>query len=90
LNQIATKCKQKSYVFRVKKSSPRHSHFTCSAPVASTSALRLRRGQSIGSGLVEGTIKQMVNLRMKQTGVRWRLEHVGPFVELRALAAGPE
>jgi len=40
--------------------------------------------------LVEGTIKQMVNLRMKQTGVRWRLEHVGPFVELRALAAGPE
>lgn len=53
-------------------------------------ALRLRRGQSIGSGLVEGTIKQMVNLRMKQTGARWKLEHVGPFVELRALAAGPE
>jgi hypothetical protein len=53
-------------------------------------ALRLRRGQSIGSGLVEGTIKQMINLRMKQTGARWKLEHVGPFVELRALAAGPE
>lgn len=53
-------------------------------------AVRLRRGQSIGSGLVEGTIKQMVNLRMKQTGARWKLEHVGPFVELRALAAGPE
>lgn len=53
-------------------------------------ALRLCRGQSIGSGLVEGTIKQMVNLRMKQTGARWKVEHVGPFVELRALAAGPE
>ena len=53
-------------------------------------ALRLCRGQSIGSGLVEGTIKQMINLRMKRTGARWKLEHVGPFVELRALAAGPE
>jgi hypothetical protein len=53
-------------------------------------ALRLRRGQSIGSGLVEGTIKQLINLRMKQTGARWKLAHVGPFVELRALAAGPE
>ncbi len=53
-------------------------------------ALRLRRGQAIGSGLVEGTIKQMINLRMKQTGARWKLEHIGPFVELRALAAGPE
>jgi hypothetical protein len=53
-------------------------------------ALRLCRGQSIGSGLVEGTIKQMINLRMKQTGARWKVGHVGPFVELRALAAGPE
>ena len=31
-------------------------------------AARLRRGQSIGSGLVEGTIKQRVNLRLKRTG----------------------
>jgi hypothetical protein len=53
-------------------------------------ALRLYRGQSIGSGLVEGTIKQMINLRMKRTGARWQVKHVGPFVELRALAAGPE
>lgn len=53
-------------------------------------ALRLRRGQSIGSGLVEGTIKQLINLRMKQTGARWKLDHVARFVELRALAAGPE
>jgi hypothetical protein len=53
-------------------------------------ALRVRRGQSIGSGLVEGSIKQLLNKRLKQTGARWKVEHVGPFVELGALAAGPE
>ncbi len=53
-------------------------------------ALRLRRGQSIGSGLVEGSIKQLLNKRLKQTGARWRVEHVGPLVERGALAAGPE
>lgn len=49
-------------------------------------AARLRRGQVIGSGLVEGTIKQRVNVRMKRSGARWLPEHVGPFVELMALA----
>lgn len=53
-------------------------------------ALRLRRGQSIGSGLVEGSIKQLLNNRLKQTGARWKVEHVGPLVELGALATGPE
>lgn len=53
-------------------------------------ALRLLRGQAIGSGLVEGTIKQLVNLRMKRTGARWRVGHVGPFVEFVALADSPE
>jgi hypothetical protein len=53
-------------------------------------AVRLRRGQSIGSGLVEGSIKQLVNKRLKQTGARWKVEHVGPFVEFGALATGPE
>ena len=53
-------------------------------------ALRLRRGQSIGSGLVEGSIKQLLNRRLKQTGDSWKVEHVGPFVELGAFAAGPE
>ncbi len=48
-------------------------------------AVRLQRGQVIGSGLVEGTIKQRVNLRLKRTGARWRAERVGPFVELLAL-----
>jgi hypothetical protein len=53
-------------------------------------ALRLRRGQSIGSGMIEGTIKQLLNRRLKQTGARWKMEHVGPLVELHALANGPE
>ncbi|MFO0846639.1 MAG: ISKra4 family transposase [Gemmataceae bacterium] len=53
-------------------------------------APRLYRGQAIGSGLVEGSIKQLVNLRMKRTGARWRVALVGPFVEFVALADGPE
>lgn len=53
-------------------------------------ALRLRRGQSVGSGLVEGSIKQLLNKRLKQTGARWKVAHVGPLVELAALAASPE
>jgi hypothetical protein len=53
-------------------------------------AARLRRGQSVGSGLVEGSIKQLVNLRMKRTGARWRVAGVGPFVEFVALADSPE
>lgn len=53
-------------------------------------AERLAAGRSIGSGAVEGTIKQQVNLRMKRTGARWRAEHVGPLVELRALSHTPE
>jgi hypothetical protein len=53
-------------------------------------AVRLRRGHAIGSGLVEGTIKQRVNLRLKRTGARWRPEGVGPFVEMLALTDTPE
>lgn len=52
-------------------------------------AERLAAGRSIGSGAVEGTIKQQVNLRLKRTGARWRVEHVGPLVELRALSHTP-
>ena len=53
-------------------------------------AVRLSRGQSIGSGQVEGAIKELVNLRLKRTGARWRWEHVGPLVELIALSDTPE
>ncbi len=53
-------------------------------------AARLHRGQSIGSGLIEGTIKQYITRRMKRSGARWQPEHVGPFVELAAVSDGPE
>ena len=53
-------------------------------------AVRLHRGQSMGSGLVEGTIKQRVNPRMKKSGARWRVENVGRFVEICAIADSPE
>ena len=49
-------------------------------------AVRLLRGQAIGSGLVEGTIKQRVNLRLKRGSARWLVEHAGPFVELMAMS----
>lgn len=52
-------------------------------------AERLAAGRSIGSGAVEGGIKQLLNLRMKRTGARWRVEHVGPLVELRAASQTP-
>lgn len=53
-------------------------------------AARLRQGRSIGSGMIEGTIKQMLSRRLKQTGARWKTGYVAPFVELVALNAGPE
>jgi len=51
---------------------------------------RLRSGRSIGSGLVEGSVKQLVNRRLKLTGAKWRVEHVGPLVELAALIDTPD
>lgn len=53
-------------------------------------AVRLHRGQAIGSGLVEGTIKELVNLRLKRTGARWQARRVGRFVEFLALSRSPE
>lgn len=53
-------------------------------------AVRLLRGQAIGSGAVEGAIKQLVNLRVKRTAARWSIAGVGPFVELLAMADTPE
>lgn len=48
-------------------------------------AARLRRGASIGSGMIEGAIKQLVGRRIKRTGARWKTEHIGPMVELISL-----
>jgi hypothetical protein len=51
---------------------------------------RLACGRSIGSGLIEGSVMQLVNRRMKLTGARRRVEHVGPLVELAAVIDTPE
>jgi hypothetical protein len=51
---------------------------------------RLAGGESIGSGMVEGRIKQLIKSRIKQTGAKWRKEHVAPFVELINLVETPE
>ena len=48
-------------------------------------AARLRRGASIGSGMIEGAIKQLVVRRIKQTGARWKTDHVSPMVEFISL-----
>ena len=44
----------------------------------------------MGSGLVEGSIKQLVNRRPQRTGARWRADHAGPLVEMIALADTPD
>ena len=36
--------------------------------------------------MIEGAIKQLVGRRIKQTGARWKTEHVSPLVELISLA----
>ncbi len=41
---------------------------------------RLGRGQSIGSGMVEGACKTVVGRRLKQTGARWRVRHAEQMV----------
>jgi hypothetical protein len=64
--------------------------YLASHPTRLDYAGRLSRGQSIGSGQVEGAIKELVNLRLKRTGARWCVEHVGPLVELLALSNTPE
>lgn len=46
----------------------------------------MQRGRVIGSGLVEGTIEERVNLRLERTGARWLAARVGSFVELLALS----
>ena len=51
---------------------------------------RWAAGRDIGSGRVEGSIKQVVNRRLKQTGARWTVRHVGPRVELVALLDTPD
>ena len=45
-------------------------------------AERLRAGQAVGSGLVEGACKQVIGRRMKQTGARWRVRRANRMATL--------
>jgi hypothetical protein len=49
-------------------------------------ALRLRRGQPIGSGLIEGACQQMIGRRMKQTGAQWKVDNAHRMALLCSLA----
>lgn len=49
-------------------------------------ALRLRRGQPIGSGMIEGACKQMIGRRMKQTGAQWDVHNANRMALLCSLA----
>lgn len=46
---------------------------------------RLHRGQSIGSGMVEGAAKNLIGRRLKQTGARWQVENVNKVAQLCCL-----
>ncbi|MBE7248931.1 MAG: ISKra4 family transposase [Actinomycetospora chiangmaiensis] len=46
---------------------------------------RLREGRSIGSGMVEGSCKTAIGLRLKQTGARWRVRRVERMASLCCL-----
>jgi hypothetical protein len=48
-------------------------------------AQRLARGQSIGSGQVEGACKNLIGRRLKQTGARWRVRRVNRMAGLCSL-----
>jgi hypothetical protein len=49
-------------------------------------ALRLRQGQPIGSGLIEGACKQMIGRRMKQTGAQWDVDNANRMALLCSLS----
>ena len=40
-------------------------------------ALRLKRGQSIGTGMVEGAAKNLIGKRLKANNARWCVGNVG-------------
>jgi hypothetical protein len=49
-------------------------------------ALRLHRGEPIGSGMIEGACKQLIGRRMKQTGAQWDVANANRMALLCSLA----
>jgi hypothetical protein len=50
-------------------------------------AQRLAEGRSIGSGLVEGSCKQVIGRRLKQTAARWKVRRVERMAALCSVQA---
>lgn len=48
--------------------------------------LRLRQGEPIGSGLIEGACKQLIGRRMKQTGAQWEVGNANRMALLCSIA----
>lgn len=53
-------------------------------------AIRLSEGRAIGSGLVEGSCKQVVGRRLKQTGAKWKVRRVERMATLCAVQASEQ
>jgi hypothetical protein len=53
-------------------------------------AARLAEGRAIGSGLVEGSCKQVVCRRLKQTGARWKVRRVERMAALCPVQASQQ
>ncbi|MBN9121397.1 MAG: hypothetical protein J0I06_19975 [Planctomycetes bacterium] len=51
---------------------------------------RLLEGRSIGSGLVEGSCKQVVGRRLKQTGAKWKVRRVERMAALCSVQASDQ
>ena len=51
---------------------------------------RLAEGRVIGSGLLEGSCKQVVCRRLKQTGARWKVRRVERMATLCAVEASQQ
>ncbi len=47
---------------------------------------RLYAGRSIGSGMVEGAVKELIGTRLKQTGARWTVVNANRMAELCCVA----
>jgi hypothetical protein len=51
---------------------------------------RLYAGRPIGSGLVEGAVKEVIGKRLRQTGARWEVSNANRMAELCCLAQGDD
>jgi len=70
---------------RLEEAAPAVVNYFCGHRDRLNYALRLRRGEPIGSGLIEGACKQMIGRRMKQTGAQWKVENANRMAVLCSL-----